>query len=156
MKNLIIIIFLFLIENSYSQQRLEQTTFDYFIKNVSNIDYPKLGKVKFSGKAELATSGSLFGVECLDKEENLFVLENGFKPENSIIYLNNDSKQTLRKKPRKERTEKLSLTIYQTLKINEEYLVSLTVTEKGKGANYYFIYDRNLKLIKWCKNAFLI
>ncbi len=156
MKKLTIILCLIFSVSLYSQQKFEQKAFDYFLNSIANTDFPNLGKIKFSGTAEFATSGSLFGIDCLKKDENLFVRENGFKTQEDLVEIENKSKINLSKKPLKKRSDKINLMIYQVLKITDKNIVTLKVTHNGTGTFYYLVINRNYEIIEWCKSNFII
>ena len=150
MKFFFVIAFIIFAQISYSQEKFEQKAFDYFLKNIITTDYPSVVKIKFSGVAEFSTSGSLFGAECFTKEENIFLIDNGFRSQKILIKIENNFKNI-----QKKGNEKLSMKIYQTLKINNKYIVTIRVSQKENGAFYYFIFDKDYE-IKWCKSTFLI
>lgn len=155
MKKVIFTIFLLLAQISYSQEKIEQKAFDYFINNIMEVEYPKLCKIKFSGVTEPKTSGFFDYVECLKDDENTIIKQNGFKTKDNVIKIENDSRNILNKKPKRERKQKVKMLLFQASAMNNEYFVTIEMLEKEGGQLFYLIFDKDYEIVKWCKDGFI-
>ena len=135
-----------------AQESIEQIGFDYFFKNIIINEFQSQNvKIKFSGKTEPTTSGSLTSVECLDRNESKTLIDSGFK-ESSIIKINDNGFIDEFNKCKKGRRRKIVLSVYKNLTINDNKIILLSLYEKKRRTYYYYIkVDKNLNVLNWCK-----
>ncbi|NNT71398.1 hypothetical protein HKT18_04125 [Flavobacterium sp. IMCC34852] len=155
MKNMYFIILFIASQISYSQKEIEQIAFDYFIENIITTNYPKLGKIKFSGYTQTDTSGLSGGGECFTDYEFDFIHKNGFKPDDKIIQIENDSQKFIDLKPKRERKQKVKIFVYQGLKLKDGYFVAIKTEDAEGGYLYYLFFDNSHNYIKHCNEGFI-
>lgn len=129
--------------------------FDYFIKNVVMNDYPKIGKIKFDGYTQSDTSGLFSYGECFTDYEFKFILENGFKSNDKVVKIENNSQEIINLKLKRERKQKIKIFVYQALKLDNGYFVAIKSEEKEGGYLYYLFFDNNHNIVKYCNEGFI-
>ncbi len=155
MKNYIYIAFLLCVGIINTQESVEQIAFDYFFKNVVKNEFATQRlKIKFSGKTEPSTTGAFSMVQCLDENESINLIDNGFKESTAININAKDLINQLNTYCRKDKRRKFVLRVYRSLDIDNNKIILLKLNEKNKMAYHYYVkVDKNLDVISWCKTT---
>ena len=133
----------------------EQIAFDYFFDAIAATNYQE-AKIKFSGKTETVTTGTLFNVECISKENLAILYRDGFQNA-SALCLKNEKLVLFNQKNGSNKKIKTSLRIYRSIRLDDFELVLLTVTKKHSSSTFFYIKINNEnEIIDWCSIATII
>lgn len=141
----------------FSQNTPEQAAFNYFFENIVQKEYKEQKlKLKFTGNSEPSTSGLFVSIPCLNKKDNLKLLNEGFKDAASVAIDENKYNDYINKACLTGKRKKYKLSIYRYMKLEKNNLVLLSLNEKNRITKfYYFIIDENNEITDWCKTSSL-
>lgn len=144
MKTLLILLVLFT-GTVNAQTTDEQIAVDYFFENI--LPKEKV-KVKFSGKTESETSGTIFFPDCLTKSEISTLYKDGGKESTSIPI---NAKDYIKKSNKNHVGKYWSMYVCRSIKISKNTIVVIELVKKQLKINYYYlILDENSKVVNWC------
>jgi hypothetical protein len=144
MKSILVILLLFS-RFANAQSNYEQLAFNYFFDKIGAQEEMR---IEFSGKTETATSGAFTTVDCIDSDERMLILNNGFKEAQSVGI---DSKDYFKKRKNCGK-KKWSMSIYRGFKTDDKIIVLISLNQKRRRTNdYYIILNESSQVVDWCK-----
>lgn len=154
MKTIYFLIFIAIIATSFGQNPPEQIAFDYFFEEIfTNEMNKRTKKIIFNGKSLGYTSGSVFGIDCIEEDKSFYLVENGFKEATSKISINDKFTKQFNKSRNSDRKIRSKLYIYNVFNFpNSNYSVILLLLKNlnTSGEARFHIVIENDQVINWC------
>jgi hypothetical protein len=150
-----VVILLFIFQKSFSQESAEQASFNYFFENLFEKEYSNVSKIQFSGFSESTFSGKIGDPDCLDEIELSNLSKWNFEEaDGNTLVIDNYTKHINKKK----NGNKLILQVYERIYVEEtNFIVLIKLTKKDHFSDfYYFVVNKEMKIVKWCKLNYII